>query len=268
MTGTTPKHAYEEAIHASGHLVAHDWSISIRPRRRSIGIAIEPGGHVVLAVPPTAPTERLTDFIGKKIQWIESHVGTSRDKAATPREVFMKQSEGFSFLGRGHLLRPVDADHTSAERQPCFTSWYLNIPRAKLAAHDPTPVIEWYKTEGTQWAQATAPQWQRRLLLREAPTIRVTDLGKRRWGVYRPKRHAVELHWTLFQLTPDLAELVLVHELAHATRPGGTAHGVQWQRRMSAVMPQWRRMQKLLNTEGRKVWTGEVQAGDRQDAVR
>jgi hypothetical protein len=54
----------------------------------------------------------------------------------------------------------------------------------------------------------------------------VRDLGRRHWGVYRgPPQHTTALHWAVFGLPIRFIEYVLVHELAHATRPGGCAHG-------------------------------------------
>jgi len=63
----------------------------------------------------------------------------------------------------------------------------------------------------------------------------------------------------VFGLPLRFIEYVLVHEQAHATRPGGRAHGRAWRRRMNRWMPDWEQRQSELAKVGRHAWLGDGQ---------
>lgn len=119
-----------------------------------------------------------------------------------------------------------------------------------------TAVINLYCDRGVAWVRHRGEQYERRGGI-QGLDYEVRDLGRRRWGVYSPTKHLVSLHWPLFGLPPGLIEYVLVHELAHATRPPGRKHGQGWQHQMDLWMPDWRQRKADLAQAGRRAWMGD-----------
>ncbi|ONK13274.1 SprT-like domain-containing protein [Streptomyces sp. MP131-18] len=254
------------ALQRSGILDGYDWTLQLRTRRRSLGLTIKPGGHIVIAVPPDAPTDKVLKFIEAKRHWIKTNVAKSTANKATPRVLSLAdgKEEDVFFLGNAYRLR-LNTASTSTSIDPRMFGGiqYLNMPRIRAHGERGRSLISWYQREGTRWAQDRAAPWLDRLRLsRNAPSIQTRDLGTRRWGVYRRKGHRVELHWPLFQLPDHLVEYVLVHELIHATRPPGKPHGPEWQARMTEAIPYWRLMKKELNQRGPSLWIGHVAPHD------
>jgi predicted metal-dependent hydrolase len=252
------------ALQRSGILDGYDWTLELRPRRRRLGLIINPGGHIVIAVPPDAPTDEVLQFIDAKRQWIAINVAKSKANTATPRVLALADGEDVQYLGDTYRLRLNDASAaTSIDPEVYGGIRYLVVPRQRAQPDRGRSLISWYQREGTRWAQDRAEQWLGHLRLNDnAPSIQTRDLGARRWGVYRRTGHRVELHWPLFQLPDLLVEYVLVHELIHATRPPGKPHGREWQARMTAALPHWRLMKKELNRRGASLWTGHVAPHD------
>ena len=65
-----------------------------------------------------------------------------------------------------------------------------------------------------------------------------------RWGSCTPKTGRIRLNLQLGLMDPRFLEYVLVHEMTHLWENG---HGEGFQRRMSAYLPQWRRLRRELN---------------------
>ena len=62
-----------------------------------------------------------------------------------------------------------------------------------------------------------------------------------RWGSCTPKTGRIRLNLQLGLMDPRFLEYVLVHEMTHLWENG---HGEGFQRRMSAYLPQWRRLRR------------------------
>lgn len=166
--------------------------------------------------------------------------------------------EGFALLGRPYRLHLTDnGPPARIERRPhalgsdLFLCLRCDRPNAMRDA-----VINLYCDRGVAWARQRGEQYERRGGI-QGLSYEVRDLGRHRWGAYSPTKHLVSLHWPLFGLPTGLIEYVLVHELAHATRPPGRKHGEAWQRQMDLWMPDWRQRKADLGQAGRRAWMGD-----------
>lgn len=276
---TTDTAPYVDALTAANLPAWLRWRVEIRPRRRSLGMTIEPGGAVIIAVPPAATPAKVATSVAANLGKLAGKVRRAEEIAPAYPVKELIHGEGFSWLGRSHRLRLVDAEpkvccqqckqpvtaHPGApvvaERQPGGSwghgvSWQLTLRRDVANKYT---LIRWYFEQGEAWARERAEQWIGRLRVdRAGLTIRVGHIGKTRWGVYDPKTHTVTLHWALFQLESNLVEYVLVHELVHAALRGEGSHGPEWQRRMDRAMCDWDERKTAMVEPGRHVWMGEV----------
>jgi predicted metal-dependent hydrolase len=233
--------------------------VAIRPRRRSIGIEVKPGGAVAVLIPATADPEQVAWFVRSRRQWITEKVHTAISLA--PDHAFKECVGGaeFDLLGDRYRLQLVDAAPAGVERLPALTADGVLYVRRQRPEQTRRAVIGLYREVGLAWVCREGRQYEldgRITGLQYA----VRDLGRRRWGVYcGPPQHTTTLHWAVFGLPLRFIEYVLVHEQAHATRPDGRAHGRAWRWRMNRWMPDWEQRQSELAEVGRHAWLGDGQ---------
>ena len=78
------------------------------------------------------------------------------------------------------------------------------------------------------------------------PTRITLRLMTSRWGSCTPKTGRIRLNLQLAELPSQFLEYVLVHEMTHLWVHG---HGSEFQRRMSAYLPNWRVLRRELNRQ-------------------
>ncbi|MBK0868701.1 DUF45 domain-containing protein [Saccharopolyspora sp. HNM0986] len=247
-----------DAVAALG--LPSDWDVrvEIRPRRRAVGLELKPGEPVKVLVPPHTTPDRVADFVRTHRGWLARKIPEARQLAPDFAVKEFVNGEGFALLGRSYRLRLTDnGPPARIERRPhaLGSDLFLCVRRNRPEAMR-TAVVNLYCDRGVAWARQRGEQYEGRGGIQDLD-YEVRDLGRRRWGAYSPAKHLVSLHWPLFELPRELIEYVLVHELAHATRPPGRKHGNGWQRQMNLWLPDWRRRKADLAQAGRRAWMGD-----------
>ncbi|RLK61928.1 M48 family metallopeptidase [Actinokineospora cianjurensis] len=252
----TDPHHFHTALAALDLPAAWQMDVTIRPRRRTAAIQIHPGGTVVILVPPTAEPDDIARFVDRHRHRISEHVHTTTRLASNHAVKDFVDGEEFDLLGRSYRLRLVTTPPPGVDQLPAITAdgvLYARTQRPELVRR---AVIGLYRQVGLAWLRREGRRYEvdGRII---GLTYAVRDLGRRRWGIYTsPSVHTTTLHWAAFGLPTKLIEYVLVHEQAHATQPGGPAHGRAWQRQMNQWMPDWRQRQTELAEVGRHAWLG------------
>ncbi|MEU8672693.1 YgjP-like metallopeptidase domain-containing protein [Streptomyces anulatus] len=250
------------AIVASELFDGFTLAVRMSARRRTFGVTVEPGGtDLTIAVPAGATPEQTVAALRRMRGRIASSVNRARDFAPDWQVVDLVNGQGFTWLGRPARLRLRDG-RAPVERVQDGHGWWMHAGRDLLARDGARPLIRWYCAEGTAWAQKEAPALWSRIARSGAllPELRAANIGGRRWGKYEPARHRVTLAWQTLQLPVSLARYVLAHELAHATRPAGAAHGPEFWRMAERALPGARQEQQRLDREGGTVWMGDVRS--------
>ncbi|MFJ5071584.1 M48 family metallopeptidase [Kitasatospora sp. NPDC088556] len=249
---------YTAALQTLPALDGHAFTVRVSDRRKRIGLHALPGKPLDIAVPADIPVQEVVQMVTANRGWIVRAMKTAQTMHQ-PKQLIPGTS--FDFLGVSHRLRITNTRRSrpvTNERDHAGQHW-ITADRTALAQRGAKPIIDLYCREGVRWTAQVAPLWARRLGLHTMPTIRVRDIGARRWGVYRGHSHTVDLHWTLFQLDTSYAEYVLVHELVHATRPPGQPHGPHFQSRLRHAMPLWPQTKKALEATALTMWRGETE---------
>jgi predicted metal-dependent hydrolase len=236
--------------------------VRVSARRRTLGATVEPGGQAVtIAVPAGARPADVVASMRRLNDRIVGAVLKARAVAPDHRVKDLVNGEGFDWLGRSARLRVIDG-HGPVERVRDGFGWWMHAERGDLERRGGRPLVDWYCREGTAWLEQEAPAWWSRMQYgREMPALRVADIGRKRWGVYHHTPHRVTLAWQTLQLPPRMATYVLVHELAHATHPGGRPHGPEFWRVVRRALPLYERDRGDMNELGRTVWMGDVTPG-------
>jgi hypothetical protein len=167
--------------------------VAIRPRRRSVGIEVNPGGAVVILIPPTAAPELVAQFVRSRHRWITGHV----DRAArlAPDHAIKKFVDGeeLDLLGQHYRLQLVDARPTSVERLPAVTADHVLFARRQRPEQVRRAIIGLYRQVGLVWARREGRQYEHDGQI-EGLRYEVRDLGRRRWGAYYgPPKHTTTL---------------------------------------------------------------------------
>ncbi|MEU2514489.1 YgjP-like metallopeptidase domain-containing protein [Streptomyces syringium] len=261
MPSSAQDRALEELIRQAlvddGVLAAGDFGVVISQRRQPIVITTDISGrHTVRVRPPIAP-QRVVDFVRNKAAELERNAIKLATMAPRHPVKQLVDGEEFTWLGQSMRLHLTEQEGP-ARRVRHDDGWQLVVSAADVRARGADVLTDWYCQEGLAWMERNAPSWWRRIApgRRAQPGLDVRDLGKIRAGVFDELADQASFHWPLFQLPAALCEYVLVHELAHATRPLGKPHGPEFWARVKRVMPDGRRRQRLMRQAWLDIWTG------------
>jgi predicted metal-dependent hydrolase len=220
-------------------LVVNDLRYEVRrsSRRRALEITVDRGGELVLSAPAEVPVAALREFATRKRMWVYKQL--ARRDALTrvaPQKEFT-EGEGFAYLGRSYRLRLVSQSDAAVK----LVGGRFVMPKA-AAGSGREHLIRWYSERAKLWLTDKVVDYAARMEV--APSgVRVQDLGYR-WGSCG-KGDVLYFHWKTILLPAQIAEYVVVHEMAHLLEPH---HTPDFWRRVERAMPDFER---------RKVWLAE-----------
>ena len=251
-----------KALTASGILKSFTVDVRVSSRRRKWEITVEPGGAALtLHAPATAQPEDAVSFVRQVRHRVGRGVNKAREHAPEHPVKQLIGGEAYYWLGQPARLRVLEEAAAPVERVNTGHGWWLHVDRRAVAAHGSRPIVRWYCAQGTEWLERDAPTWWSRMAAASRnplPELRVADIGRNRWGKYEPERHRVTLAWQALQMPLPLVRHLVVHKLAHATRPRGQAHGPEFWRVMERARPGAREEKRRFDSEGRTVWMGDM----------
>jgi predicted metal-dependent hydrolase len=189
-------------------------------RRRTVSIAVDPSGEVVLTAPPATSVERLDRLVRTKAAWIVGRLRRRSDLPPAPAREFVS-GESFHYLGRQYRLR-VELEAPVVGPLLLERGW-LRIPVPALigeehrAAFVRAALVDWYRRR----AQARLPErvahWAKELGV-PVPKLLVRE-PKKRWGSCHPSG-IVRVNWRIIQAPMRLVDYVVAHEVAHLVHEG------------------------------------------------
>jgi predicted metal-dependent hydrolase len=221
-----------------------DINVRVSERRRTVGLTVERDATITLAVPPGTGDDALLRLINQRQQWLYARL-RERAELGQPRPREYVSGEGFPYLGR--LYRLLLVDEADVPVRLNLTSRRLELRRDSVndaARH----LTRWYRQQGTEWLGPRAAPWAQRMAV-EMTALRVRSLGYR-WGSCSPSG-AVNIHWAAMQLSPDLIDYVLVHELAHRRHPD---HRAGFWATIERCMPDYAARRDRLRHAGPDLW--------------
>ena len=176
------------------------------------------------------------------------------DKDALTGPPVVKQfveGEGFAYLGRNYRLTLTNDTEDTGVR---LERGRFHLPATR--AHEGSIVMRhWYTEVGGQWLRDRIRPWAARFG-EGTVEVDVRDLGYR-WGSARPSSGAqrINIHWATAQLSPNLIDYILVHELAHLHEANHTP--TFWET-VARLLPAFEQHRATLATAGKTTWLGNV----------
>lgn len=220
------------------------WSLA---RRKTVSIAVEPRGSVVVTAPRGTPEQRISEVVRSRAQWILGRVKATSDLPPAPPAREFVNGETFLYLGRQYRLKLVDGApvHPLALR-----GGWLELPipgdlrREHRAPYARAALVDWYRRRATAKLPRIVAVWAPRVGV-EPAKVAIAEQQKR-WASC--DRHGVlRLNWRIVQASTSLVEYVVAHELVHLLHPD---HTREFWATLGRVMPDYDGRKRRLRDVG------------------
>lgn len=212
--------------------------------RKTLAIEIKLNAEIIIRAPKKVKDAQIINFVESKKDWIveKRQIAVQRKLERKPGFHF-QNGKSYSCLGRQlMILGPEDV---------------LTEQQKKAAAE---AIVLRLKTNDPEKVHLTAVKWMRQLALRELSQSAATyatlmqvryqkitiKAQKTRWGSCSNKGN-LNFNWKLLLMPPELAEYVVVHELAHLKVLN---HSPRFWAEVAAVFPDYAERKKKLKKLG------------------
>lgn len=223
------------------HLNGLVFAVRRSERRKTIGLTVERDGSLAVLAPPTITTDELRDIVRTRETWLWTKLAEKEVlmRAWRPKEYVAGESH--AYLGRHYRLALVD--QTESRPPPLrLVGGFFELrrdQRDRAAEH----FGAWYRARGREWLTKRVRRHLSRFGLAEGP-IDVRDLGYR-WGSCGER--GLHFNWRVMTLPPQIADYVIVHELAHVLEP---RHDRAFWSLVARAMPDFERRREWLALHG------------------
>ncbi len=179
----------------------------VRSQRRTLALTIDPSGALTARAPQRMPRRDIEAFIAQKRDWIAKKQAQVREKARQkPR---WELSQGGSIPFWGHTLTVRFAELS----RPRLEDGVLLLPSSK-PAH--SALAAWLRVQAPSLLGERVQRQARAMGL--APSAISYASPRTRWGSMSG-RGALRLNLALLLCPPEVADYVILHELAHMPQP-------------------------------------------------
>ena len=215
-------------------------------RKKTVQITMA-GGRVVVAAPSDTPHSKLEAIVRKRAPWILRQAPDA--VLQVPRKRFVS-GETLPYLGRNVRLVVEPADVPSPEVRFDHWSFRIAVPigldESKRYDEVRKVVVQWYRQRASHRLPRTVELWRKRIGWSETPGVLVRD-QRQRWGSCAPDG-TLRFNWRVVMVHPELAEYVVVHELAHLKI---SSHSAEYWTLISSLLPDAQQRRRRLREEGR-----------------
>ncbi|MFN8586869.1 MAG: SprT family zinc-dependent metalloprotease [Candidatus Eisenbacteria bacterium] len=215
-----------------------------RTARRTLEIAVQPSGALVVTAPAGASLERVRAAVRSRVKWIRAQLVRFESLAppAPPRRHVA--GETHRYLGRQYRLR---IRRGRVDRVRLDGSWLSVTTTAPANRQHVRLLVErWYEQRaaavlGARLAHCLA-EWRAAQL--SAPTLAIRHMV-RRWGSCS-RAGRVTLNVELVKVPTACIDYVIVHELCHLR---ALNHGREFRALLARRMPDWQRRRERLERQ-------------------
>ena len=215
-------------------------------RKKTVQITMA-GGRVVVAAPSDTPHSKLEAIVRKRAPWILRQAPDAI--LQVPRKRFVS-GETLPYLGRNVRLVVEPADVPSPEVRFDHWSFRIAVPigldESKRYDEIWKAFVQWYRQRASHRLPRTVELWRKRIGWSETPGVLVRD-QRQRWGSCAPDG-TLRFNWRVAMVHPELAEYVVVHELAHLKI---SRHSAEYWTLISSLLPDAQQRRRRLREEGR-----------------
>lgn len=245
-----------------------------RKRIKNLYLRIKPpSGNIEISAPARMPEAQIVAFVRERRQWItqqQYRIAEARQLAIDTLLENTGRLSGGTDEGVNNttnIERISDVERVNDEEKSGIIQQNQADSHGNIGNddegndHGVAPTLPYFdratiwtddrKKQAAQVINAALPELLSKwgAIIGRKPTHITLRIMTSRWGSCTPKTGRIRLNLQLGLMEPKFLEYVLVHEMTHLWASG---HGVEFQRRMTAYLPQWRQLRRELNA--RVVW--------------
>ena len=219
-----------------------------RSNRKSMGIAIERDGAIIVTAPHQARFNEIEKFVSEKKIWIYQKLAKKKTlNREKPRREFVN-GQGFLYLGKSYRLKLIDNGKMKSARSPNVTVLRLWHGYFELAesekANARNHFISWYRKQIKEQLKARIPRYDKRIGV-TVKAIRVLDLGHR-WASCG-RNGVINFNWRSVMAPVWVLDYILIHEMVHLIE---RSHTDRFWRLLSRVILDYEEHALWLNENG------------------
>ncbi|WP_125964011.1 SprT family zinc-dependent metalloprotease [Bifidobacterium dolichotidis] len=210
----------------------------LRKHNRNMYVRVKPPyGLVEITAPVRVSMKEIEQCVRERHDWIlqaQQQIAQARSRTL----------QGYERQNATEGATAINTDDTKLQNTETDDTEPSHVPALKTPED-----FRWNETLMAQARQqleqklpALVEQWS--AAVGRKPTSITLRTMTSRWGSCTPRTGRIRLNLQLGLMEPQFLEYVLVHELVHLWESG---HGAGFQRRMSAVLPNWRQLRRELN---------------------
>ncbi|MDA1010587.1 MAG: SprT family zinc-dependent metalloprotease, partial [Chloroflexi bacterium] len=184
-------------------------------RRRTVELRLERDG-VRVAAPLRTPSAEIEAFVRSRLGWIQKQLAKLPPPPRTPH---LESGGSVPYLGRMLPLEVVEGPVRRPRVQLDLLGLRVIHPPVRdqeRSAVVETALVGWYRARASEELPRRLQAWASRLGY--APSRVLVRDQKRRWGSCAPDG-TIRLNWRLVMMPPDVADYVVIHELAPLRLP-------------------------------------------------
>jgi predicted metal-dependent hydrolase len=217
-----------------------------RLRRRTLALSVDEDGNVKVAVPMTATSREIHDFVARHARWV---IERRAVLAALPARPALVAGATLLHLGAAVQLAVARVPGTRWRVALDGQTLRVGIPgqRGEDAAQRGIAVAleRWYRGQAASRLVADTQRWSS--IMDVTPRdVRVRD-QKRRWGSCGADG-TIRFNWRLVMAPTDIIDYMVVHELAHLRVLN---HSPAFWAEVARFMPDYAERRARLNRLGR-----------------
>ena len=215
-------------------------------RKKTVQITMD-GGRVLVASPLDTPDSKLEAIVRKRAPWILRQASDPALQA--PRKRFVS-GETLPYMGRNVRLIVEPADLQAPEVRFDHWSFRIAVPvtldESKRYDEIRKAIVPWYRRRAEQRISRSVELWRKRMGWPEKPEVLIRD-QRQRWGSCAPDG-TLRFNWRVVMVHPELAEYVVVHELAHLKI---SSHSAEYWAQVSGLLPDAQQRRQRLREAGK-----------------
>lgn len=175
-------------------------------RRRTVSFAVE-AGSVVVRAPLRMAARDIEVMLRARQAWI-----AGRLTAAPVRRDVFADGERVRYLGKEVLICVREGRRRTTRIE--LDGDVLAVEAATGASFEAVQaaMVRWFRTRAVEHLSESVTRWGE--VMGAQPNRLIVKEQRRRWGSCGADG-VIRLNWRLVMLPPDLADYVVVHELAH-----------------------------------------------------